>query len=59
MVAPDLEEWVAERMQKEAAVLKERRKGREERLLAQGVDPATATAEEVSGKKRGRGRGRG
>ena len=33
-----------EQLQEESAVLKERRKGREERLLARGVDPAVAAA---------------
>lgn len=33
LVCPDLETWVAERLREESSVLKERRKGREERAL--------------------------
>ena len=33
-MAPQLESWVAGKLQEEAAILKERRKGREERALA-------------------------
>ncbi|CAK0841047.1 unnamed protein product [Prorocentrum cordatum] len=36
LVCPELQTWVAERLQAEAAVLKERRKGREEKILARG-----------------------
>jgi hypothetical protein len=38
LVCPLLEEWVAERLKSESAVLKERRKGREERMLASPVE---------------------
>ena len=38
LVCPALESWIAERLREESAVLKERRKGREERQLARGVD---------------------
>ena len=34
LVSPQLEEWIAERLREEAAVMKERRKGREERQLS-------------------------
>ena len=44
LVAPELKEWVAERLQKEAAVLKERRKAREEKVLAQGSVPSHSSA---------------
>ena len=37
LVAPLLTRFVADRMQEEAAVLKERRKGRGERVLADGA----------------------
>ena len=33
-IAPSLKQWIAGEMQKDAAVLKERRKAREERVLA-------------------------
>ena len=68
LVCPLLESWVASKLQEEAAVLKERRKGREEKLLARGVDPTGAATEHAEGgggdghpggKKRGGGRGRG
>ena len=40
MVAPELEAYVAEKMKEDAAILKERRKGREERaLLAESSPP--------------------
>ena len=39
LVSPELEKWVSERLQEESAVLKERRKGREERMLAAGLTP--------------------
>jgi len=63
LVAPELEQWVATRLQAESAVLKERRKGREERLLARGVDintpGATGGGQQQQGGGRGNGRGRG
>ena len=37
LVAPALESWVASRIQEESAVLKERRKWREEHILAAGL----------------------
>ncbi len=40
LAAPELERWVAKRMEEEAAVLKERRKGREERALAAAATKA-------------------
>ena len=40
LVCPELQTWVAERLQAEAAVLKERRKGREEKILARGSQAA-------------------
>ena len=40
LVSPELEEWVAGRLQKEAAILKERRKAREEGQLGRGPAPA-------------------
>ena len=42
LVCPLLEEWVAERLKSESAVLKERRKGREERMLAGPVEELPA-----------------
>jgi hypothetical protein len=54
-----LEEWVAERLKSESAVLKERRKGREERMLAGPVEElpagggaAAATAKAKAGGHR-------
>ena len=58
LVSPLLEEWVAERLQKESAILKECRKGREERALARGADPEGAAADS-GGRSRGRGKKRG
>ena len=49
LVCPALETWVAERLKDESAILKERRKGREERLLYQGVDPEKAAAVAAGG----------
>ena len=55
LVCPALSKFVASKLQDEAAILKERRKGREERVLAISA-PAVAT----KGKPRGgRGGGRG
>lgn len=51
---PDLEEWVSYRLQKESAVLKERRKAREERVLARGVGGDAGTGRGQGGKGRGR-----
>ena len=69
LVCPALETWVADRLKDESAILKERRKGREERLLYQGVNPERAAAVAAGGagatahtptapRVRGRGRGR-
>ncbi len=44
LVMPELKEFVAERLEKEARILKERRKGREERLLAKGIAPGSVPA---------------
>ena len=44
LVAPELKERVAERLQKEAAILKERRLAREEKVLALGGVPAASAA---------------
>jgi hypothetical protein len=64
LICPELEKWVAGRLAEESAVLKERRKGREERLLAGGItNEVTAgkdtSAADTSGGRKGRGRGRG
>ena len=68
LVCPDLEAWVAKELSNESAVLKERRKAREERQLASGLAPeATATTSDQAGgggrggggKRRGGGAGRG
>ena len=48
LVCPLLEEWVAERLKSESAVLKERRKGREERMLAGPVEELPAGGGEAS-----------
>ncbi|CAK0911836.1 unnamed protein product, partial [Prorocentrum cordatum] len=42
LASPSLEKHVAERMQEESAILKERRKGREERRMARGVSSSGA-----------------
>lgn len=39
LVAPELKGWIAGELAREASVLKERRKAREERTLARGSDP--------------------
>jgi hypothetical protein len=61
LVCPLLEEWVAKQLEKESAVLKERRKAREERQLAGGLTASTTEggASSGGGGYRGRGRGRG
>ena len=65
LVSPDLQSYVASEMASRSAILKERRKGREERRLAKGGElegaPAAAHADEGGASKapRGRGRGRG
>ena len=65
LVSPELEEHVSGELQKESAVLKEKRKGREERALARGsplaVPGGSSGAGEgaaAGGPPRGRGRGR-
>ena len=40
MVAPDLQSHISDELHRESAVLKERRKLREERLAARGLPPA-------------------
>ncbi|CAK0800855.1 unnamed protein product, partial [Prorocentrum cordatum] len=58
LVCPALESWVAETLREESAILKERRKGREERLLERGVDGGAASGEPSAGAKaKARGRG--
>ena len=49
LVCPAFEVWVADRLKDESSILKERRKGREERLLYQGVDPEKAAAVAAGG----------
>ncbi|CAK0823013.1 unnamed protein product, partial [Prorocentrum cordatum] len=44
LVAPSMEKHVAERMQEESAIVKERRKGREGRRMARGVSSSGADA---------------
>ena len=44
LICPALTEFIATRLREEASVLKERRKGREERQLARGIDPAGGQA---------------
>ena len=57
LVSPLLEQHVASRLAEEPAVLKERRKGREEKQLARGP-PAGGADDAGAGADRGRGRGR-
>ena len=57
LVSPLLEKHVATRLSEEAAILKESRKGREEKLLASGATLPEDKGDQ--GQKRGRGRGRG
>lgn len=52
LMAPSLEAWVAEKLAEESAVLKERRKGREEQMLARGLEPASSGG--GAGRKGGR-----
>lgn len=54
LVSPELEEWVADRLQKESAVLKERSKAREERVLARSGGGEPRTGRGANGKGRGR-----
>ena len=58
LVSPDLEQWVAAEMQKESAVLKERRKAREERTMHQ-TEQEAGGAEGSKKNRRGGGRGKG
>ena len=52
LIAPALEEWVASKLKDEAAILKERRKGREERQLARsGGSSSTAPGPAAEGGK--------
>lgn len=68
LVAPQLEAWVAQKLAEESVVMKERRKGREERLLALGMQPpgggsgsgAASGGQEARAKKtKGGGKGSG
>lgn len=68
LVAPQLEAWVAEKLAKESAVMKDRRKGREERLLALAMQPTGGSGssavvgggrEGPANKTKGGGRGQG
>ena len=57
LVCPDLQEHVAKELAQKTAVLKERRKGREERRLASGSggdDPSPAGGGNGRGGRRGR-----
>lgn len=57
LVSPALEEWIADKLKQEAAIMKERRKGREERQLARGSDAAAsppATGQQPGGGRRGK-----
>ena len=58
LVVPQLERWVATKLAEESAVLKERRKGREERALARGAH-TEGQRDQPAAAPRGRGRGRG
>lgn len=50
LIAPELQEWIASRLRDEAAVLKEKRKGREERQLARGgVGPSKTSGSPAGG----------
>ncbi|CAK0863533.1 unnamed protein product [Prorocentrum cordatum] len=52
LVSPELQTWVAGRLQSEAAVLKQRRKGREEKIIARGgvADDAPAAKTKANAK---------
>ena len=61
LVAPTLEEHVAGKLAQESSVLKEKRKGREEKRLAKeaaGKEAASGSANPKEGRGRGRGRKR-
>jgi len=58
LVCPALEQHVATKLAAESAVLKERRKAREERTLAAGEAPAAGAADPPKSGRRARGRGR-
>ena len=51
LVCPDLETWVAEQIRDETVIMKERRKGREERQAARGLNLEEKPDE--TGKKKG------
>ncbi len=51
LVCPALEEWVADRLKSESAVLKERRKGREERMLSSSAGEAQPVSGEAAKAK--------
>ncbi|CAK0872167.1 unnamed protein product [Prorocentrum cordatum] len=54
LVCPSLQSWVASRLQEEAAVLKERRKGREEKIIARGgVEENSTTRPKAKAKAKG------
>ena len=55
LVCPALESWAADQLQCESAILMERRKGREERLLAMAAE--TDEKKKPGGGSLGRGRG--
>ena len=56
LVAPALEKWVAEKLAEESGILKERRKGREERQLARsGADSSGTGGHPPTPKQKARG----
>ena len=57
LVAPELESFVAERLEEQSAVLKERRKAREERALVRGGRPSEQAEGDAGrgGRRGGRG----
>ena len=59
LVAPSLEAWVATKLSAESQLLKERRKGREERALASGAAAAEEEHVAPGGAAAGGGAGRG
>ena len=59
LISPELEERVANELAKESAILKERRKGREDKLLRQAeMDNIAGPFAGDQARPRGRGRGR-
>ena len=61
LVCPELDSWAATKLQAESAVLKERRKAREERVLAAGggAEASIATRGAAGAKAKAKGRGGG